>query len=51
MGRPIGVKWARVHRQTVRLYDATREDVAELRAFVKFLQTKIYKRKIDSSEN
>lgn len=51
VGRPKGVKWNKITRLTIRLYDASREDIAELRAFVKFLQTKIYKRKIDSSEN
>lgn len=50
MGRPFGKKWTTIHRQTVRLYDAQKQDIKELRTFVKFLQEKIYNRVVNSKK-
>ena len=50
MGRKFGKNWTTVHRQTVRLYDAQKQDIKELRTFVKFLQEKIYNRVANSKK-
>lgn len=44
VGRPKGVKWNKLTRLTIRLYDASREDIAYIRGVVKQVQEQIYKR-------
>lgn len=43
-GRPKGVKWNKLTRLTIRLYDASREDIAYIRGVVKQVQEQINKR-------
>ena len=44
VGRPKGAKWDRIFKTTIRLYDASREDIAYIRGVVKRVQAEIYKR-------
>lgn len=44
VGRPKGVKWNKLTRLTIRLYDASREDIAYIRGVVKQVQEEIHKR-------
>lgn len=44
VGRPKGAKWNSVFKTTIRLYDASREDIAYIRGVVKQVQAEIYKR-------
>ena len=44
VGRPKGVKWNKITRLTIRLYDASREDIAYIRGVVKQVQAEIHKR-------
>lgn len=44
VGRPKGVKWTKLTRLMIRLYDASREDIAYIRGIVKQVQAEIYKR-------
>jgi hypothetical protein len=45
VGRPKGVKWDKITRLTIRLYDAEPTDLAKIRGFVKQIQDEIRKRK------